>query len=102
MGLFNDSKFTEVAFDFLIEVCSLCFEFFDFSHYGLDVDRLFFLECVNIARDIEIIVIIGNLLESSAMAIFLDFLAVTVGFDNLADVFFPEFVLRFDFLKLNG
>ncbi len=62
LRLFNDSKFAEVAFDFLIKVCSFGFQFLNLSHYCFDVDGLFFLESINVTGYVKIIVVVGNLL----------------------------------------
>lgn len=66
----------------------------------MNIDRLFLLECIDIAGNIEVVIVVDDLLHRGTMAVLLNLLALTVGIDNLADMFGAQFVLRLNLLKL--
>lgn len=46
------------------------FKLFDIRHYCLDVDFFLFLECIYIAGNVEIVIVVGYLLKRCQMAVF--------------------------------
>ena len=83
-----------------VQISALGFQFFDFRHNCLDVDGLFLLERIDIARDVEVVVVLFNLFQGGAMAVFLDFGTIPVGLDNFLDMFRTELILRFNLFEL--
>ena len=81
-----DSQFFQIHLYFFIQFGALGFQFLDFRHNSLDVDGFFFLKGIDIARDIEVIVVVGNLLQGGEVAVFLYFLALAIGIDNLLEM----------------
>lgn len=55
----------------------------------MNVYRFLFLKCINIAGDIQVIVVVTDFLKGRAVAVFLYLFAFTVGVDNLFDVLRP-------------
>ena len=82
-----------------VQISAFGFQFFDFRHNCLDVDWLFLLERIDIARDVEVVVVLLDLFLGGAMAVFLDLDAIPVGLDNLLDMFRAEFILRFNLFE---
>lgn len=80
--LYNSQLF-QIHINLLIQLGTFSFQFLDSRHYRFDVNRFFFLKGVHIARDIQVIIIVGYLLQRGKVAVFFYFLAVTVGFDYL-------------------
>ena len=84
----------------MVKVGALRFQLLDFAHHGVNIDRFFLLECIDIAGNIEVVIVVDDLLHRGTMAVLLNLLALTVGIDNLADMFGAQFVLRLNLLKL--
>ena len=51
------------------------------------------------ARDVEVVVVLFNLFQGGAMAVFLDFGTIPVGLDNFLDMFRTELILRFNLFE---
>ena len=66
----------------------------------MNVDRLFFLESINVTRNIEIVVVFCHLLQCGKMAVLFYFLALTISIYNFLDVLRTEFVLGLYLFKL--
>ena len=66
----------------------------------MNVNRLFFLESINITRNVEIIVVLSHFLQCGEMAVLFYLLALTIGVHNLLDMLRTELVLCLDLLKL--
>ena len=94
--LYNSQLF-QIHINLLIQLGTFSFQFLDFRHYRFDVNRFFFLKGVHIARDIQVIIIVGYLLQRGKVTVFFYFLAVTVGFDYLLNVLQTELVLVLTF-----
>gem|GEM_PF-4820876 len=82
-----------------VQIGAFGFQFLDFRHNRLDVDGFFLLERIDIARDVEVVVVLFNLFQGGAMAVFPDFGTISVGFDNLLDMFRTELILRFNLFE---
>ena len=98
--LFHQSQLFQIAFNLLVKVGSFGFQLLDFLHHGMDVDRFFFLESIYIARNVEVVVVLGNLLQGGKMTVLFYLLALTIGINNLLDVLWTELVLCLDLFKL--
>ena len=99
-GLVNDSKFFEVHVYLGIKVGALCFEALDFGHHCLDVNFFLLFECIDVARDIEVVIVVLDFLERGAVAVFLNLGAVAVCVDYLLNMLRTQFVLGLDLLEL--
>ena len=69
MLLLYQSQLFQIPFNLLVQVSAFGFQLLDFLHHGMDVDRLFFLEGINVSWDIEVVIVVGHFLQSSQMAI---------------------------------
>ena len=65
----------------------------EFFGYGGEVDGCFFLEGVDVAGDVEIVVVFGDFFEGGQVAVFILLYALAVGIDDDLDVVVGEFVL---------
>ena len=77
----------------------LLFQCINLLLHGRNVDFGLLLEGVYIARDVEVVVVLFNLFQGGAMAVFPDFGTISVGFDNLLDMFRTELILRFNLFE---
>lgn len=80
--LYNSQLF-QIHINLLIQFGTFGFQLLDFRHYRFDVNRFFFLKGVNVTRNIQVIVIIGYLLQRGKVTVLFYFLTVAVGFDYL-------------------
>lgn len=46
----------------LVQIGAFGFQFLDLRHYSVDIDRLFLLERINVARNVEVIIVFGDFL----------------------------------------
>jgi hypothetical protein len=69
------------------------------STHRQQINFVFFLKGIDIARNIEVIVVVLNLFQAGEIGVFLDVIAITVGLDDFLDVFFAELVLVFTCLN---
>ena len=56
----------------------------------MDVDRLFFLESINVTRNVEVVVVLSHFLQCGKMTVFFYLLALTIGVNNLLDIVFLD------------
>ena len=66
----------------------------------MDVNRFFFLKSINVTRNVEVVVVLGYLLQCGEMTVLFYLLALTIGINNLLDMLRTELVLGFDLFKL--
>ena len=99
-NLFNQSQLFQIAFNLLVKVGSFGFQIFDFLHNSMDVNRFFFLKSINVTRNVEVVVVLGYLLQCGEMTVLFYLLALTIGINNLLDMLRTELVLGFDLFKL--
>ena len=98
--LFNQSQLFQIPFNLLVKIGTFCFQFLDFLHDCMNVDRFFFLESINVTRNVEIVVVLSHFLQCGKMAVLFYLLALTIGINNLLDMLRTEFVLGLDLFKL--
>ena len=84
--LFDNTQFFKINLYLFIQFGAFGLQLLDLGHHGVDIDLLFLFERIDIARNIEIVVVLGNLLQCCAMTVFLYLCAVTVSLDDFADV----------------
>ena len=69
MLLLYQSQLFQIPFNLLVKVSAFGFQLLDFPHHSVDVDRLFFLEGINVLGNVEVAIVVGHFLQSSQMAI---------------------------------
>lgn len=70
-----------------------------FCSHRQQVNLILFFKGIDIARDIEVIVVVLNLFQAGKISVFLDVIAIAVGLNDFFDVFFTELVLVFTRLE---
>ena len=84
--LFYNSQFTKVAFNLFVKVSTFGFQFLDFSHDSLNVDRLFLFKGIHITGNVQIVVVIGYFLQGGEVAVLFYLGAIAVSIYNLVDM----------------
>lgn len=102
LGWFSQSEFFEVVGHFAPDGGELGFQGGDFLFHGVEVDFGLLLEGIDVARDVEVEVVVGEFLRGGAVGVFLDGLEGLVGGDDFFEVLVGEDVLVFRILELAG
>lgn len=96
MGIVGlESQFLEIAVHFLADGDEFSFQLGDLGFDGHEVDLGLFLERIDVARDVEVVVVVGDLLRGGAVGVFIDGLERGVGGGDLFEVGLGEEVLVF-------
>ena len=61
-GLFDNTQFFKINLYLFVQFGAFGLQFLDLGHHCVDIDLLFLFERIDIARNIEIVVVLGNLL----------------------------------------
>lgn len=101
-SLLYQSQLFQIPLNLLVKVGTFGFQLLDFLHHGMDVNRLFLLKSVNIARNVKIIVVLGNFFKRSKMTVFINLLTLAVSAYDFVYMLLAQFVLSFDFVKLTA
>lgn len=99
-SLFHQSQLFQIPFNLLVKVGSFGLQLLDFLHDSMNVDRLFFLESINVTRNVEVVVVLSYFLQCGKMTVFFYLLALTISIYNLLDMLRTELVLGLDLFKL--
>ena len=89
----SDSEILQVSAHFLPDGGELGFEIVDFLLDGGEIDGGLLLEGIDVAGDVQVVVVFPDLLEGGAVGVFFDGLVFRVGADGAGDVLGAEFVL---------
>ena len=95
-------EFIEVLVDFLLSLFDFLVQLFDVLVNGCHIDSCFFLEGVDVARDVEIELVLLDLLRGRNVAILINLLAGLISRENLVDMFKQEDILILVLLELIG
>ena len=85
-----------------VDALDLSLNIADFCCNSIEVDFLFRLKGINIARDIQVEAVLFNLLHCCNVSVFINILTALVGLNNLVNVALPKDVLVLSSFKVTG
>lgn len=91
--------FTESSYSF-IDLSHLPFKFTNLLRHSIEINLFFRFKGIDIARDIEVVIVVADLFQRRNMAVLLLSFPVVVSICNLVDMFRQQAILSFHLLKV--